>query len=91
MDMQKTEKNIALAPDLLQQADRLAQSEGKSVDELANELLAPLLRLRERSKTDDRWQSLLSYGRDQAGKLGIKESDVPRLVREWRTEKHSGR
>lgn len=36
----KNEKNIALAPDVLRQADRLAQSEGKTVDELANELLA---------------------------------------------------
>ena len=91
MDMQKTAKNITLAPEVLQQADRLARSEGKTVDELANELLAPLLKLRERSKSDDRWESLLSYGRAQAVKLGIKESDVPRLVKEWRTEKQHGR
>ena len=89
--MKKTAKNVTLAPEVLQQADRLARSEGKTVDELANELLAPLLKLRERSKSDDRWESLLSYGRAQAVKLGIKENDVPRLVKEWRTEKQHGR
>jgi len=38
-----TAKNIALEPDLLEQVGKLAQEEGKTNDELANELLGPLL------------------------------------------------
>jgi hypothetical protein len=61
---------------VLEQAARQAEAEGTTVDELANELLAPLLKLRTQSKSDDRWQSLLAYGKGQAEKLGIKESNV---------------
>lgn len=32
-------KNVAIAPDLLEQADRLAQAEGKTVDEFASQAL----------------------------------------------------
>ena len=32
-------KNIALEPDLLEQVGKLAKEEGKTADELANELL----------------------------------------------------
>ena len=72
-----TPKNIALEPELLEQVDRLAQEEGKTVDEVANELLGPLLEIRKQAETSDRrWQSLLSYGREQAEKLGIK-SECP--------------
>jgi hypothetical protein len=88
MSTHKNEKNIVLKPEVLEQAARQAQAEGKTVDELANELLAPLLKLRTQSKSDERWQSLLAYGKSQAKKLGIKESDVTRLVKEWRTEQH---
>ena len=33
----QTEKNVALQPEVLEQADRLARAENKTVDELANE------------------------------------------------------
>ena|SRR5437667_2067862 len=33
----QTEKNVALEPEVLEQADRLARAENKTVDELANE------------------------------------------------------
>jgi hypothetical protein len=88
MSTHKNDKNIVLKPEVLEQAARQAQAEGKTVDELANELLAPLLKLRTQAKSDERWQSLVAYGKGQAKKLGIKESDVTRLVKEWRTEQH---
>lgn len=82
-----TPKNIALEPELLEQVGKRAQEEGKTADELANELLAPLLEIRRRAESSDRrWQQLLDYGRGQAEKLGITERDVDRLIHEWRSE-----
>jgi len=85
------QKNIALEPDILEQVGKLAQEEGKTVDELANELLGPLLDIRRQAEARDRgWRDLLDYGKRQAEKLGIKEDDVDRLIHEWRREQ-SGR
>lgn len=82
-----TLKNIALEPELLEQVDKLAQEEGKTADELANELLGPLLEIRVQAEARDRrWQKLVDYGSAQAQKLGIKEEDVDRLIHEWRNE-----
>ena len=82
-----TPKNIALEPELLEQVGKRAQEEGKTADELANELLAPLLEIRRRVESSDRrWQQLLDYGHEQAERLGITERDVDRLIHEWRSE-----
>ena len=82
-----TPKNIALAEDVLKRVREQAQAEGKTVDELANELLGPLLEIRIQSEAGDRrWQKLVDYGQAQAEKLGIKEEDVDRLIHEWRSE-----
>jgi hypothetical protein len=82
-----TPKNIALEPELLAQVGKRAKEEGKTADELANELLGPLLEIRRRAEASDRtWQQLLNYGREQAEKLGITEHDVDRLIHEWRSE-----
>src|SRR5947209_4095644 len=57
-----TPKNIALEPDLLEQVGKLAQEEGKTADELANELLGPLLEIRKQAEASDRrWQKLVEY------------------------------
>ena len=82
-----TPKNIALEPDLLEQVGKLAQEEGKTADELANELLGPLLEIRKQAEASDRrWQKLVEDGNGQAQKLGIKEEDVDHLIHEWRVE-----
>jgi hypothetical protein len=82
-----TPKNIALEPELLERVDKLAQQEGKTADELANELLGPLLEIRKQADASDRrWQDLVNYGNAQAQKLGVKEADVDRLIHEWRSE-----
>jgi hypothetical protein len=82
-----TPKNIALEPELLEQVGKLAHEEGKTADELANELLGPLLELRKQAEASDRrWRQLLEYGRGQAEKLGITENDVDRLIHGWRSE-----
>jgi hypothetical protein len=82
-----TPKNIALEPELLEEVGKRAQEEGKTADELANELLGPLLEIRRQAEASDRrWQNLLDYGRGRAEKLGITENDVDRLIHEWRSE-----
>ncbi len=63
---------------------KLAQAEDRSTDEVVQEAVKRLLRLRRREK-------LYAYGEKQARKLGIKESDVPRLVRETRQNDDRGR
>jgi hypothetical protein len=35
---------------------------------------------------DRRWQRLLAYGEQQARNLGLSETDVPRLIEEYRRE-----
>jgi hypothetical protein len=68
-----TPKNIALEPELLEQVGKLAQEEGKTADELANELLGPLLEIRTQAEaTDRRWQQLLDYGRGTAESWGSR-------------------
>ena len=55
-----TPKNIALAPDLLEQVGKLAQEEGKTADELANELLGSLVEIRKQVEASDRrWQKVV--------------------------------
>ena len=87
MSTERTAKNATLNPEILQQLTEQSKAEGKTPDELANELLSTLLKMRSQSKSNERWKSLLTYGPGQAKKLGIKESD-PRLVKEWRNEQH---
>jgi hypothetical protein len=81
-----TPKNIALDPELFKDVGKLAREEGKTADELANELLAPLLEIRKQVEGSDlRWQEVVEYGHRQAQQLGIKEEDVDRLIHEWRS------
>jgi hypothetical protein len=75
------EKNLhaKIAPALLAEAEKAAQAERITVDELVQDAVEHRLKERRRQK-------LYAYGEGQARKLGIKEEDVPRIVEEWRTE-----
>jgi CopG family transcriptional regulator / antitoxin EndoAI len=72
--------SLSLPPKLLREAERLARREGRTKSELLREALRRYL-------ADSRWRELLEFGRFQSRKLGIKESDVERLVQEYRTER----
>ncbi len=72
--------SLSLPPKLLREAERLAWREGRTRSELFREALR-------RYVADSRWRDLQEFGRAQARKLGIKESDVERLVREYRAER----
>jgi hypothetical protein len=69
------EKNVALASDVLEQADRLARAENKTVDELANEAVRRYA-----------FEKITRYGRARARALGLRPQDVERLVAESRRE-----
>ena len=70
----------SLPPKLLREADRLARREGRTKSELLREAL-------QRYLADSRWRELQEFGRLQARKLGIEESDVERLVAGYRAER----
>lgn len=72
------DKNIALPPDVLEQADRLARAENKTVDELASEAVRRYA-----------LEKLVRYGRSRAVALGLKPEDVDRLIVESREEARS--
>jgi len=71
----QTGKNVALEPEVLEQADRLARAENKTVDELANEAV-------KRYALD----KLVRYGKARAESLGYKPKDVDRLIHISRQE-----
>lgn len=74
-----TNISITITPKLLQEATKVAKREGRTQSELVREALRQYIKNQE-------WQELRAYGKAQAKALGIKASDVPRLVREVRKE-----
>jgi CopG family transcriptional regulator/antitoxin EndoAI len=72
--------SLSLPPKLLREAERLARREGRTKSELFREALRRYL-------ADSRWRELQEFGRSQARKLALKESDVERLLQEYRTER----
>ena len=77
-------KNTAIPETLLAEVRRLAKIEQRSPDEVVQEAVERLLRLKRR-------EMLYAYGEEQAEKLGIQESDVPELVHQVRRETERGR
>ena len=71
--------NISLPEPLLAEIQSAAQAEHRSVDEVLTD--AARRYVEERS-----WTRLLDYGAERAKALGIKESDVDRLIAESRSE-----
>lgn len=74
--------NISLPEPLLAEIRRAAQGEHRSVDEVLVDAVKRYVE--ERS-----WTKLLDYGAERAIALGVKESDIDRLIAESRTEQRS--
>ena len=72
-----TPKNIALDAELYEKADRFAQTNGITVDELANDAVRRELLRRDLRK-------FIARNRKDAEEPGLTEADVPRLVEEAR-------
>ena len=71
--------NISLPEPLLAEIRRAAQAEHRSVDEVLSDAVKRYVE--ERS-----WAKLLGYGAERAKTLGVKESDIDRLIAESRAE-----
>jgi len=70
---------IHISGELYAELAAKAAEEGKTVDELAEDVL--------RKGLDDRaWQDLLAYGSERRTASGYTAEGVPDLVREWRRE-----
>jgi metal-responsive CopG/Arc/MetJ family transcriptional regulator len=74
--------NISLPEPLLAEIQSAAEAEDRSVDEVLTDAAR-------RYVEEHSWTKLLDYGAERAKALGIKESDVDRLIAESRAEQRS--
>ena len=77
-----TANNISLPEPLLAEIRSAALAEHRSVDEVLTDAVKRYVE--ERS-----WTKLLDYGAERAKALGIKESDIDRLITDSRAEQRS--
>jgi len=70
---------VSLPEDLFAGVKTAAKAEGRSVDDVLADAVKRYLE-------DRSWTSLLDYGAARAKSLGISESDVDRLIAEFRAE-----
>ena len=71
--------SLSLPPTLLREAERLAKKEGRTKSELFREALRRYLQER-------RWAELRRYGTQQT-RIGLMETDIERLVSEYRKDR----
>lgn len=85
IDMRSTRSlSITLPPRMLREAERAAREEKRSKSELVRQALRRYL--------DDReWHALRAYGSARVLELGLKETDVERLIHEYRREQRQKR
>lgn len=69
--------SLSLPPELLQEAERLATKEGRTKSELFREALRRYIQ-------EQRWADLRRYGAQRVRKLGIKETEVGRVIEAYR-------
>lgn len=74
--------SLSIPPDLLREAERTAKREGRTRSELFREALRRYI-------SDQRWQRLRQYGAGHSQLLGLQETDVDRLIHEYRTERRA--
>jgi len=66
-----------MPPEMLRETERLAREENRTVSELIREAVRCY-------RQERQWRRTLAYGRARAKALGIRESDVAPLIREFR-------
>ena len=71
-------KTISLPPDLLEDAERVAREEGKTLSAVVQEVL----RLARRGRLGAEWKGAQSYWSARAREMGLlKEEDLDRFLR----------
>ena len=71
--------SITLPPNMVAEAEELAKREKRTMSELMREAFRRYKRQRE-------WDEANTYGRAKAKEKGITETDVVRLIKEFRAE-----
>jgi len=79
----RSNRNVQLPPEIWSRISQAAIAEGKSVDEIIEEVASRLLQARD-------LESFVAENRELALQRGLTESDVPRLVAETRQERSKG-
>jgi hypothetical protein len=79
----RSNRNVQLPPEIWSRISQAAIAEGKSVDEIIEEVASRLLQARDLG-------SFVAENRELALQRGLTESDVPRLVSETRQERSKG-
>jgi len=72
--------SLSLSPELLREAEKISKKEGRTKSELFREALRRYIQEKE-------WLELQRYGKRQAAKLGMKETDVQDIVKAYRKSK----
>jgi hypothetical protein len=78
------DKNIALAPDLLAEVEKLASSEHRTTDEIINEAARKYLDVQ---RTIADMDSFVARNREEAIKKGWTERSISTVVKKHRQEK----
>jgi predicted transcriptional regulator len=78
------DKNIALAPDLLAEVEKLASSEHRTTDEIMNEAARKYLDVQH---TIAEMDSFVARNREEAIKKGWTERSISTVVKKHRREK----
>jgi predicted transcriptional regulator len=82
-DLMSTQANtIRLDADVIAALREAAEREHKSLDQMAGEAIMRGLS----ADRDAEWRELIAFGHEQGNKSGIREEDVPELVRDWRRD-----
>jgi predicted transcriptional regulator len=76
--------NASLPNELMVEVRKLAQAEDRSPDEVVKEAVERYLESR-------RLNDLYAYGEERARRSGIRASEVPAVVKQWRKEHPEGR
>jgi hypothetical protein len=76
----RSPNTISIPADLLAQVESAARAANQTPEEWANEAM-------KRQLEESKWRKMLQRNEHQAQKLGIKESDLPRLIAESRRER----
>ena len=80
-ELMSTQANtIRLDADVIAALREAAEREHKSLEEMAGEAIMRGLS----ADRDAEWRELIASGHEQGKKSGIREEDVPELVRDWR-------
>ena len=84
MSTQGPDKNIALAPDLLAEVEKLASAEHRTTDEIMNEAARKYLDVQH---TIAEMDSFVARNREEAIKKGWTERSISTVVKKHRQEK----